>query len=192
MKENILKRAIEISKDILKTVVREGDIVVDCTAGNGYDTVFLAKLIGEKGKVYTFDIQEKAIKNTERKLSETDLLDKVVLIHDGHENILSHVKENIKCAMFNLGYLPGGDHNITTSPKNVIKAIKGCLKLLSPKGIITIVCYTGHTGGKNELKELINYLVELDQRKYMVINYKILNQINSPPQMIAVEKQYQE
>ena len=90
------------------------------------------------------------------------------------------------------GYLPGGNYCITTSPENVITATKGCLKLLLPKGIITIICYTGHTGGKNELNELTNYLTKLDQDKYIVANYKILNQINNPPQMIAIEKQQQE
>ncbi len=191
MEADILKKAIKLSKDILKMVVENGDIAVDCTAGNGKDTIYLSELIGKNGKVYSFDIQEKAIDNTKKALMEKELLNRTVLICDGHENILQYVKEDIKCAVFNLGYLPGGDHSITTLPQNVIKAIEGCLELLQPGGIITIVCYTGYDGGKIELNTLINYLSNLDQKKYSVANYKIINQINEPPQLLVIEKHKQ-
>jgi ubiquinone/menaquinone biosynthesis C-methylase UbiE len=38
------------SHEIVERIVKEGDTVVDATAGNGNDTVFLAKLAGESGK----------------------------------------------------------------------------------------------------------------------------------------------
>lgn len=34
-----------------------GDTVVDATCGNGYDTLFLASLVGPHGRVFAFDIQ---------------------------------------------------------------------------------------------------------------------------------------
>ncbi len=188
MEADILKKAIKLSKDILKKVIENGDIAVDCTAGNGKDTIYLSELVGKHGKVYAFDIQEKAIYTTKKALKEKELLNRTVLICAGHENILQYVKENIKCAVFNLGYLPGGDHNITTLPQNTIRAINGCLKMLLPGGIISIVCYTGYDGGKIETNALINYLSNLDQKKFSVVNYKIINQINDPPQLIVIEK----
>lgn len=42
----------------LRDYIREGDICVDATAGNGGDTEFLCRLAGESGKVYAFDVQE--------------------------------------------------------------------------------------------------------------------------------------
>ena len=59
-----IKNCLGQSHEIVERLVKEGDIVVDATAGNGNDTVFLAKLAGENGKVYAFDIQEKALSKT--------------------------------------------------------------------------------------------------------------------------------
>ena len=75
----VLKNSLGQSHDIIKKVVAEGDIVIDATAGNGHDTVMLASLVGEKGKVYAFDIQEVAIRNTENRLKEKGLSDRVCL-----------------------------------------------------------------------------------------------------------------
>ena len=38
----------------IEAVVRKGDLVIDATAGNGHDTVFLANLVGETGEVIAF------------------------------------------------------------------------------------------------------------------------------------------
>ena len=48
----------------LEKVINKGDIVVDATMGNGYDTKYLAEKVGEEGFVYSFDIQETALKST--------------------------------------------------------------------------------------------------------------------------------
>ncbi len=50
--------------------VEEGQIVLDCTVGNGNDTLFLANLVGETGNVYGFDIQSRAIDTVKNKLLE--------------------------------------------------------------------------------------------------------------------------
>jgi len=60
--------------------VKEGDTVVDATCGNGNDTAFLASLVGENGRVFGFDIQDKAIANTTKKLTDLNLIDRVTLI----------------------------------------------------------------------------------------------------------------
>ncbi len=107
--KNIFVNVVEISKRICLTKLREGDIAVDCTMGNGNDTVFLGHLVGEKGKVYAFDIQEEAVINTKKKLEELNFLERAELILDGHENIDNYKIENVKLVIFNLGYLPKGD-----------------------------------------------------------------------------------
>ena len=55
---------IAVAHRFVKSVVQEGDCCVDATVGNGYDTEFLAKLVGETGKVLGFDVQKQAIENT--------------------------------------------------------------------------------------------------------------------------------
>ncbi|PKM83992.1 MAG: SAM-dependent methyltransferase, partial [Firmicutes bacterium HGW-Firmicutes-13] len=114
---NILLKALNFSHLLIGRAVKDGDLAVDATAGNGYDTVFLAKLVGEKGKVFSFDIQDQAIAKTKENLLKNELLDRVQLIQDGHENMTSYVNDRISAVMFNLGYLPGSDHQVVTKPQ---------------------------------------------------------------------------
>ena len=55
---------LTICENLNKIMYKEGDYVVDATIGNGYDTLFLAKLVKESGHVFGFDIQEQALINT--------------------------------------------------------------------------------------------------------------------------------
>jgi len=54
-----LQRVLQYAQQLLKATVEEGDTVVDATAGNGHDTLFLAQLVGDSGQVYAFDVQKK-------------------------------------------------------------------------------------------------------------------------------------
>ena len=108
-----LERVLPFSKQLLQKVVNSGDVVIDATAGNGYDTLFLAELVGQTGHVYSFDVQEEAMTSTKAKLDDENI-HHVTLIHDGHQHVLNYVKQPISAAIFNLGYLPGSDQSITT------------------------------------------------------------------------------
>ena len=83
----MLATSLAFSHQLLEEVIQKGDHVVDATMGNGHDTVFLAGLVGEAGKVYAFDIQNQALQTTQAKLLQKALIDRVALISDGHENI---------------------------------------------------------------------------------------------------------
>ncbi len=48
-------RLTSVAQDIWTAYVQEGDAVVDATAGNGGDTLWLAKAVGPQGSVYAFD-----------------------------------------------------------------------------------------------------------------------------------------
>ena len=54
----------EYCQQFVKDYIEEGDCCIDATAGNGGDTEFLCKMVGETGRVYAFDIQEIAIRHT--------------------------------------------------------------------------------------------------------------------------------
>lgn len=188
MKEQIFRNAVRMVHNIALQKVKEGDIAVDATVGNGNDTVLLAKLVGKTGKVYGFDIQDIAIKNTKEKLLSLGMLDRVELIKDNHDKLDMFIKEKIDFVMFNLGYLPGGDHSIITKPQSTIKAVEKAIVKLNSKGMIILVVYTGHEGGKEEKDSIERYVRELDQKKYTVLKYSFINQINNPPMIIAIEK----
>jgi len=181
-----LERVLPYVKTILKTVILPGDTVIDATAGNGHDTLFLAQLVGENGHVYAFDVQKAAIEATQARLG--DYQNRATVIHAGHETILTHVSNEISAAVFNLGYLPGNNHEIITRPTTTIEAIEGCLHLIKVGGLILIVVYHGHEGGEVEREHLLEYVQSLPQSYVHVLKYEFMNQQNHPPFLLAIEK----
>ncbi|MGE4283462.1 MAG: class I SAM-dependent methyltransferase [Clostridia bacterium] len=184
----ILKNSLGISHEIVGKVVRAGDIVVDATAGNGSDTLFLAKLVGELGHVYSFDVQRFALENTRQRLQAEEMIERVTLIKAGHQNIDQYVGTGIKAVMFNLGYLPGGDHAIHTKAETTIAAISKSLDLLLSHGIVAIVIYHGGDSGFEEKNAVMEFLQALDYRRYSVLMHQFINQIHCPPIAVCIEK----
>ncbi|MED3549013.1 class I SAM-dependent methyltransferase [Cytobacillus praedii] len=183
---------LPFARKLIDKAVSPGDCVVDATLGNGHDTLFLAHLIGEAGLVYGFDIQEEAVSTTKKRLLEEKLGDRVQLFHKGHEHIFTSIPKShhgkLKAAIFNLGYLPGGDKTIVTTPGTTISAIEQLLEIMSPEGIIVLVIYHGHQEGALERDALLQFVKQLDQRAAHVMQYQFINQQNNPPFIIAIEK----
>lgn len=188
LRAKYINKITEVNKIFLEKVIQKGDVVIDATMGNGYDTVYLGNLVGDSGKVYAFDVQEEAIKSTIKKVERDNMTSRVELILDGHENLDVYVKEEVACVVFNLGYLPRAKHIIITKPDTTLEAIKKSLKLLKPNGIISIAAYIGHEGGLEEKNYICEYLNSLDQSEFNVLHMQFTNQINNPPQLILVEK----
>ncbi|KGX89501.1 rRNA methyltransferase [Pontibacillus halophilus JSM 076056 = DSM 19796] len=186
----MLQRILDYAHHLLSGSVEEGDWVVDGTAGNGYDTVFLSKLVGETGHVLSFDIQEQAIYNTDEKLAEHESTN-VSLILDSHDRLDTYLPSEdtvLGGAIFNLGYLPGSDKQVITKSTSTIPAVQSILKHLKQRGILILVVYYGHEGGEEEKTELLKYVSKLDQKQYNVLRYGFINQKNNPPFIVAVEK----
>ena len=139
----------------LRAVIRPGDTVLDATVGNGKDSAVLAEAAGPQGRVYGFDIQDAALANTRRLLAELGLLDRVTLIQDSHAEIGRYARElcwpELACAVFNLGYLPGGgDKALTTARSSTLLALEAAHGLLRRGGYLSILCYPGHPAGEAE------------------------------------------
>jgi predicted methyltransferase len=184
-----LERILPFARSLFKKAIEPGDHVVDATVGNGHDTVFLAELVGETGHVYGFDIQAEAIMNTRNKLQDKHLQERVTLFQKGHEHVGECVSStSLSGAIFNLGYLPGGDKNIVTTPKTTISSIQQIMSLLKPEGIIVLVIYHGHPEGPEERDQLLQYVATIDQKDAHVLQYQFLNQQNHPPFIVAIEK----
>ena len=184
-----IKRVTTFVQYTLQGKIKEGSIAIDATMGNGSDTLFLADLIGSTGKIFSFDIQCIALENTKKKIDDNNMNDyDIKLINDSHENITSYVTESIDVAMFNLGYLPKGDHSIITNPDSTIKGILSALTLLKKGGIISIVIYYGHYGGKKEKEEVLNFLNTLSNEEVTIMKCDYINHYNDPPIVIFIEK----
>lgn len=181
-----MDKVLVFAKKLLKEKIDKNSIVIDATAGNGYDSLFLAKSAAKK--VYAFDVQDMAIENTKKLLEDNDLLEKVEVIKDGHQNVDLYVKEDIKAVVFNLGYLPNSDHAVTTLGQTTKEALEKMLRLLEVGGIVVMVIYWGHDEGKIEKNIVEDYSRGLNQKYYQVLSYEFINQINNAPFIIAIEK----
>lgn len=183
-----IKNSLGQSHDYIRLFVKEGDTVVDATCGNGNDTAFLAELVGEKGKVYGFDIQDRALSNTKKRLDGLGLTERVELIKDGHENMDKYINTPVKAVMFNLGYLPGGDHSIGTKPETTVHAINKAMNLLTKGGVVVVVIYYGGDSGFEEKDRIMEFLIGIDQKEYIVMKTEFINQANCPPILVCIEK----
>ncbi len=166
---------LETEKSFILKHLKEGDVAADFTMGNGYDTLFLSKTVGEKGKVFAFDIQPDALISTEKRLKDNNAPENYQLINDSHHNLKNYIDCPIKAGMFNLGYLPGSDKTVTTKRETTLKAVSDAISILAPDGILLIAVYPGHEEGEIE-GELINEMLEkLDRKKYCCVKFRIIN-----------------
>lgn len=171
---------LELHKYFILKHLKEGDIAIDFTMGNGHDTEFLSKTVKEKGHVYAFDIQKQALESTRRHLEETHCPNNYTLILDSHHKVKEYVKEKFKAGMFNLGWLPGGDKSITTLRETTLPAIEAALDLMDKDAILNIAIYPGHQEGDLEGKMVVDYLSSLSRFRFACTRVNILNSTNSP------------
>lgn len=185
---NLITRTTELAMKITTDYVREGDTIVDATCGTGRDTEVLAKAVGNKGKVFAFDIQEAAIELTRARLKEAGC-GNVQLIQASFSEMCSYVPENSASAVvFNLGYLPGGDHSITTTSEETIAGLNAALKSVRTEGIITVVMYDGHEQGREEKKQVLKWASDLDSGAYHADYVSMINQGNHPPEILWITR----
>ena len=149
------------------------EVAIDFTMGNGNDTLTLSKIAK---KVYSFDIQETALINTRKLIND---IDNVELILDS--------LQSFDMGVFNLGYLPQGDHEITTKVSTSLIAIDKAVRCLNKKGHLFIVVYIGHPEGEKESLKIDEYVGSLDHMIYNVALFKMMNKTKAP-YVIEIEK----
>lgn len=186
---NKLLRAADFSHLVLENLIKPGQTVIDATAGNGNDTLFLARKVGINGKVYAFDIQNQAIEKTREVLEDKHCLERVSLIQDSHENLREYIKEPINGIIFNLGYLPGGDKSITTAAASTIRCLEQSIDILTSGGVLAIVVYPGHSGGDREAAEVEAFLAKLPSPPWYVLSWKRVNAADKAPYLLLAQKQ---
>ena len=172
---------VGLHKYFIMEHLSEGDVAVDFTMGNGNDTLFLSKAVGESGKVYAFDIQQEALDSTKAHLEANGAPRNYTLICASHHRVKEFVKEPIKAGMFNLGYLPrSGKKAVTTMRETTMPAVEAALELLAPDGVLIVAIYPGHEEGALEGEMLKEYFATLSRFRICPSIFKILNSPASP------------
>jgi predicted methyltransferase len=206
---------LSFAHDLVRQRIRPGDAAIDATAGNGNDTLVLARAVGRDGLVLAFDIQELALERTGRKLTEAGIgwnranpdteaaaaagsgrrpAAECLLVPTSHAEMERWAKaagvDSVAAVMFNLGYLPGdgADRSVITRADSTLPAMEAALRLLRPGGVLTAVLYPGHPGGGEEAAAVERWAAGLAQAEAQVLVYRFGNAPAAAPYLIAVEK----
>lgn len=167
---------------------------VDATAGNGHDTLFLAREVGETGRVFAFDVQESALAATKKRLEEAGegLTGRVAFIRAGHEtarDVLPPEAANaLWAATFNLGFLPGSDKRVVTAAPTTIAALEALAGLAAPGCVISVHTYRGHKGGEAEHRAVTDWLRNLPWEAWRVAEYAFANKVKNGESLFLLEK----
>ena len=184
-------RLTEKVHHILTNHLQEGDHTIDATAGNGYDTLFLAKQVGSSGKVIAIDIQGCAIQSTQEKLESAGLIDRVRLVTEDHALALRKLIEanqnKVAAITFNLGYLPGSDKSIQTRAESTDEALSASIQLLTTGGYLCVTAYRGHSGGTSEAEAVEAFMRKSQKEGHEVDCYEPESS-NSPPILWVLRK----
>lgn len=180
--------ALSIAHDFLRAHVRSGAFAIDATAGNGHDTAFLCELVGSTGRVLALDIQPAAAAATGALLREKGFAQGRAVCASHAELARFAAPGTADAIVFNLGYLPGGDHTVFTTPEESIPALRTSLELLAPGGVLTVCAYSGKAQGTAERDAVLRFARALPARQYAVSIELFSDRAGLPPIPICVEK----
>ena len=124
--------AVKLVQDFLAARLADPRLCIDATCGNGGDTAFLCRLVGDGGRVLGFDIQA---------------------------NLLQYVQPGtVDAVMFNFGWLPGADHGVFSHAQSSIPALEAALEALRPGGVLSAILYSGKVIGSDEKTEILQWM----------------------------------
>lgn len=176
------------AREIIQRALAPGATAVDATMGNGNDTLWLCEAVGETGRVYAFDVQIEAVEKTGERLKQAGVYDRARLFCAGHERMREFVTPGVDAVVFNLGWLPGAEHAVTTRAETTLAAVAAAVELMKKGAAATICVYPGHEEGERERAALIEWAAALDPKRFDVVLKTYLNQPKNPPCLIAVLK----
>ncbi len=183
-----LNNVLKINQQLLVNRIPKYSIAIDATAGNGNDGLFVLTHANSPFTLHCCDIQEVALTNTKEKIGNYANKFNVFFHHKNHLDLFRECDSEIDLILFNLGYLPGGNHHIRTSTDNTIQTLKFAEKIVRPGGVISIVAYSGTEEGRAESIAVKNWSSSLSQKIWNVLQVEMINQVNFPPCLFFIEK----
>lgn len=184
-----LESIVPFAARLIAEAVRPGDVALDGTLGNGRDAIHLARLVGPSGRVHAFEVQPRAVREADAALRASGLRDRVTIHEAGHERLDGLLPPTLRfrAAMFNLGYLPGGDRAIVTRAETTIPALAGAFARLEGGGLLTVVVYPGHAGGASERDAVVAWAASLAPTRAKALRYEFLDPRGGAPLLLAIE-----
>lgn len=183
---------LQTAHDLIRAHLQPGDDAIDATLGNGHDCLFLARLVGDNGHVYGFDIQADAITASRKRLASADINKQVTLFHCSHTQMRDVIPNDkhgkIKAILFNLGYLPGGDKSLITQTESTLAALNSAITLLAANGILTIMAYPGHSGGDSETLAVCHWCSQLQPGQFQIDHHNSAHHQTNSPQLFVIRK----
>ena len=175
--------AVKLVQDFLAARLTDPGLCIDATCGNGGDTAFLCRLVGEGGRVLGFDIQPEAIASTRARLEQAGVPAGQYALHcDSHAHLLQYVQPGTADAvMFNFGWLPGADHAVFSTADSSIPALQAALQALRPGGIVSAILYSGAVIGTDEKQAVLAWLRALPLKDFTVLVCDFANWAETAP-----------
>lgn len=167
---------LKVAHLLWKEHLKAGDTVLDATFGNGHDTAFVAPLVLPGGRVIALDLQKEAIEKGKK-----ESLEGVECILESHATYPNKLNDaSLDLAIYNLGYLPGGDKNFITEKETTLESLYLVLKKLKLGGVLTVTTYSGHAGGDVEETAVETFLTRLERKQFGLVSFSWPNRPKSP------------
>jgi len=90
--------------------------------------------------------------------------------------------------MFNLGYLPGDDHQLTTQSAETLVALEAAVRLIKPGGALSVICYPGHPAGGAEAVAVERWLTTQAAEGWRIAKYGAVGTRRPAPFLLLAAK----
>ena len=148
-----------LAQHLWRHVLRPGvDSAIDATAGNGHDSVVLARMLfldGEspadsttQSRLVSVDIQEEACANTRRELEKVlpeeimNCENVVKVVHGSHSPLpLPDVADSLALVVYNLGYLPNSSKEYYTQTHSTLASLTCAIQAIRIGGLLSVMTY---------------------------------------------------
>ncbi len=182
---------LDLAKSYWKKLLKPNSIVIDATCGNGHDTLFLAEIVLRKGMLIAIDIQSEAILQTKFRIKAQippEIAQNVQYFNQCHSSFPAFIQEeSVALIVYNLGYLPGANKDLTTEEGSTLKSLANALKLIAPGGALSVTCYPGHPAGKIEEAKVLEFASTFDPKVWNSSHTRFLNR-NASPSLLIIQK----
>ena len=162
---------LRVNHALLSLAVRAGDTAIDATCGNGWDSLYLGRLVGlggqaAAGRLVCIDLQQEALAATrgrlEAEFGQGVVSSRIELVLGSHAE-LPHAaeKESVAALCYNLGYLPGGgDKTVTTQAESTLQSLRLATSsgMIRRDGLITVMAYRHAPAEEEQVRAFLHQL----------------------------------